>query len=189
MVSLMFCFHQNADIFSFILTKTCVCVRVRVCSRACMCAAFQTEGKLYLILDFLRGGDLFTRLSKEVSCFWPFVRRPVVPSRAPTWRSVRFHTKELADMPFVAWEWSHVKWNQGATQLVCVTLGCSNPDVPALFHVAGHVHRGRREVLPSRAGSGSGPSPQSGHHLQGPQTWEVLPTLEPLTQQKDSSSY
>uniref|UniRef100_A0A4W6G285 non-specific serine/threonine protein kinase n=1 Tax=Lates calcarifer TaxID=8187 RepID=A0A4W6G285_LATCA len=25
-----------------------------------------TEGKLYLILDFLRGGDLFTRLSKEV---------------------------------------------------------------------------------------------------------------------------
>lgn len=29
--------------------------------------AFQTEGKLYLILDFLRGGDVFTRLSKEVS--------------------------------------------------------------------------------------------------------------------------
>ncbi|XP_067852942.1 ribosomal protein S6 kinase alpha-6 isoform X3 [Heptranchias perlo] len=28
--------------------------------------AFQTEGKLYLILDFLRGGDIFTRLSKEV---------------------------------------------------------------------------------------------------------------------------
>ena len=28
--------------------------------------AFQTDGKLYLILDFLRGGDLFTRLSKEV---------------------------------------------------------------------------------------------------------------------------
>ncbi|CAK9295556.1 unnamed protein product [Gordionus sp. m RMFG-2023] len=28
--------------------------------------AFQTQGKLYLILDFLRGGDLFTRLSKEV---------------------------------------------------------------------------------------------------------------------------
>eukprot|EP00064_Thunnus_orientalis_P003635 superscaffoldBa00000306_g3645 len=26
----------------------------------------KTEGKLYLILDFLRGGDLFTRLSKEV---------------------------------------------------------------------------------------------------------------------------
>lgn len=31
--------------------------------------AFQTEGKLYLILDFLRGGDLFTRLSKEVVYF------------------------------------------------------------------------------------------------------------------------
>ena len=29
-------------------------------------SAFQTEGKLYLILQFLRGGDLFTRLSKEV---------------------------------------------------------------------------------------------------------------------------
>lgn len=28
--------------------------------------AFQTEGKLYLILDFLRGGDLFSRLSKEI---------------------------------------------------------------------------------------------------------------------------
>lgn len=28
--------------------------------------AFQTEGKLYLILDFLRGGDLYTRLSSEV---------------------------------------------------------------------------------------------------------------------------
>jgi len=32
-------------------------------------SAFQTEGKLYLILDFLRGGDLFTRLSKEVKRF------------------------------------------------------------------------------------------------------------------------
>jgi len=29
--------------------------------------AFQTEGKLYLILDFLRGGDLYTRLSLENS--------------------------------------------------------------------------------------------------------------------------
>ena len=27
--------------------------------------AFQTEGKLYLVLDFVNGGDLFTRLSKE----------------------------------------------------------------------------------------------------------------------------
>jgi len=32
--------------------------------------AFQTEGKLYLILEFLRGGDLFTRLSKEVGHHW-----------------------------------------------------------------------------------------------------------------------
>ena len=37
-------------------------------STVCCCLpAFQTEGKVYLILDFLRGGDLFTRLSKEVS--------------------------------------------------------------------------------------------------------------------------
>ena len=28
--------------------------------------AFQTEGKLYLILNFLKGGDLFSRLSKQV---------------------------------------------------------------------------------------------------------------------------
>eukprot|EP01147_Barroeca_monosierra_P005054 gene5054-6966_t len=28
--------------------------------------AFQTEGKLYIIMDFLRGGDLFTRLNNEV---------------------------------------------------------------------------------------------------------------------------
>uniref|UniRef100_A0A8C1PSW0 non-specific serine/threonine protein kinase n=1 Tax=Cyprinus carpio TaxID=7962 RepID=A0A8C1PSW0_CYPCA len=36
------------------------------CTSLWVCSAFQTEGKLYLILDFLRGGDLFTRLSKEV---------------------------------------------------------------------------------------------------------------------------
>lgn len=36
------------------------------CSQLSRSAAFQTEGKLYLILDFLRGADLFTRLSKEV---------------------------------------------------------------------------------------------------------------------------
>ena len=45
---------------------THVCVRMCVCGCVHMCVAFQTEGKLYLILDFLRGGDLFTRLSKEV---------------------------------------------------------------------------------------------------------------------------
>ena len=36
--------------------------------------AFQTEGKLYLILDFLRGGDLFTRLSKEVMDFKQIIK-------------------------------------------------------------------------------------------------------------------
>ncbi len=39
-------------------------------SSCVLLAAFQTEGKLYLILDFLRGGDLFTRLSKEVNSEW-----------------------------------------------------------------------------------------------------------------------
>ena len=29
--------------------------------------AMQTEGKLYLVLEFVQGGDLFTRLSREVS--------------------------------------------------------------------------------------------------------------------------
>ena len=38
-----------------------------VCYSIVSSSAFQTEGKLYLILDFLRGGDVFTRLSKEVS--------------------------------------------------------------------------------------------------------------------------
>lgn len=46
-------------------------------SLICFCffpfTAFQTEGKLYLILDFLRGGDVFTRLSKEVSVLFSSV--------------------------------------------------------------------------------------------------------------------
>lgn len=48
-----------------------------------MFAAFQTEGKLYLILDFLRGGDLFTRLSKEVNTIhWsPAGVAEMIPSR------------------------------------------------------------------------------------------------------------
>ena len=33
--------------------------------------AMQTEGKLYLVLEFVQGGDLFTRLSREV-CSQPF---------------------------------------------------------------------------------------------------------------------
>jgi len=37
----------------------------------------------------------------------------------------------------------------------------------------GDVHRGGCQVLSSRAGVGSGPPPQPGHHLQGPQTRKV----------------
>ncbi|CAF1182239.1 unnamed protein product, partial [Didymodactylos carnosus] len=44
-------------------------------------ATFQTEGKVYLVLDFLRGGDLFTRLFKEVMF---------------TERDVQFYLAELA---------------------------------------------------------------------------------------------
>lgn len=36
-----------------------------LCITSVSTAAFQTEGKLYIVLEFLRGGDLFTRLSKE----------------------------------------------------------------------------------------------------------------------------
>ncbi|CAF1461058.1 unnamed protein product [Adineta steineri] len=43
--------------------------------------AYQTQGKVYLVLDFLRGGDLFTRLSKEVMF---------------TERDVQFYLAELA---------------------------------------------------------------------------------------------
>ena len=32
--------------------------------------AMQTEGKLYLFLEFVQGGDLFTRLSREVIPFF-----------------------------------------------------------------------------------------------------------------------
>uniref|UniRef100_A0A8C3Y268 non-specific serine/threonine protein kinase n=1 Tax=Catharus ustulatus TaxID=91951 RepID=A0A8C3Y268_CATUS len=42
--------------------------------------AFQTEGKLYLILDFLRGGDLFTRLSKEVGMLWWAAEAQLIPA-------------------------------------------------------------------------------------------------------------
>uniref|UniRef100_A0A803YPA8 non-specific serine/threonine protein kinase n=1 Tax=Meleagris gallopavo TaxID=9103 RepID=A0A803YPA8_MELGA len=40
--------------------------KLQLCGFETDFVTFQTEGKLYLILDFLRGGDLFTRLSKEV---------------------------------------------------------------------------------------------------------------------------
>lgn len=56
-------------------------------------SAFQTEGKLYLILDFLRGGDLFTRLSKEVTPRhqWPHCRLHTenqIKSKSSTWKVV-----------------------------------------------------------------------------------------------------
>ncbi|KAM9412402.1 ribosomal protein S6 kinase alpha-2 isoform 3-T4 [Salvelinus alpinus] len=51
--------------------------------------AFQTEGKLYLILDFLRGGDLFTRLSKES---FSFVHLQVMFTE----EDVKFYLAELA---------------------------------------------------------------------------------------------
>uniref|UniRef100_A0A8D3BQD3 Ribosomal protein S6 kinase n=1 Tax=Scophthalmus maximus TaxID=52904 RepID=A0A8D3BQD3_SCOMX len=63
---------------------------------------FQTEGKLYLILDFLRGGDLFTRLSKEVrvrffstvSLLWRYSFSPIHVMF--TEEDVKFYLAELA---------------------------------------------------------------------------------------------
>lgn len=61
--------------------------------------AYQTEGKVYLVLDFLRGGDLFTRLSKEGEI------RPPSQTRSSlslchlvmfTERDVQFYLAELA---------------------------------------------------------------------------------------------
>ena len=43
--------------------------------------AMQTDGKLYLVLEFVRGGDLFTRLSREFMF---------------TERDVQFYLAELA---------------------------------------------------------------------------------------------
>lgn len=100
-------------------------------SLKCVFAAFQTEGKLYLILDFLRGGDLFTRLSKEVK---------------------EIHLVSVG----VCWNKSVVAWSS------------SLPPPPT-----GDVYRGGCKVLSGRAGIGTGPPPQPGHHIQRPQTWEV----------------
>uniref|UniRef100_A0AAR2IJV8 Ribosomal protein S6 kinase n=1 Tax=Pygocentrus nattereri TaxID=42514 RepID=A0AAR2IJV8_PYGNA len=61
--------------------------------------AFQTEGKLYLILDFLRGGDLFTRLSKEVSSLEAieFHLKVIMPVTVMfTEEDVKFYLAELA---------------------------------------------------------------------------------------------
>uniref|UniRef100_A0A674F7V8 Ribosomal protein S6 kinase n=1 Tax=Salmo trutta TaxID=8032 RepID=A0A674F7V8_SALTR len=62
--------------------------------------AFQTEGKLYLILDFLRGGDLFTRLSKEVShhlmCAMNSLSKHFITDVMFTEEDVKFYLAELA---------------------------------------------------------------------------------------------
>uniref|UniRef100_A0A8C5CGF0 Ribosomal protein S6 kinase n=1 Tax=Gadus morhua TaxID=8049 RepID=A0A8C5CGF0_GADMO len=65
--------------------------------------AFQTEGKLYLILDFLRGGDLFTRLSKEAdsasfaACLGLSLAHPsLLPQVMFTEEDVKFYLAELA---------------------------------------------------------------------------------------------
>uniref|UniRef100_A0A3B4BRC4 Ribosomal protein S6 kinase n=1 Tax=Pygocentrus nattereri TaxID=42514 RepID=A0A3B4BRC4_PYGNA len=65
--------------------------------------AFQTEGKLYLILDFLRGGDLFTRLSKEVlhqnSSMKPYIHSTLLVHTISvmfTEEDVKFYLAELA---------------------------------------------------------------------------------------------
>ena len=51
--------HGNRNIQTLI-------IRVRRHNTNNSFQAFQTEGKLYLVLDFLRGGDLFGRLAKEI---------------------------------------------------------------------------------------------------------------------------
>lgn len=67
--------------------------------------AFQTEGKLYLILDFLRGGDLFSRLSKEVRTIIIILNKIVkvmiiffflIPQLMFTEEDVKFYLAELA---------------------------------------------------------------------------------------------
>lgn len=64
-------FNVAVAIFSELHVSPCYTFEINIyyimiCLFPCL-IAFQTEGKLYLILDFLRGGDVFTRLSKEVS--------------------------------------------------------------------------------------------------------------------------
>lgn len=50
--------------------------------------AFQTAGKLYLILDFLRGGDLFSRLSKEVCVELYFLAIHCIYTNSIKWYSL-----------------------------------------------------------------------------------------------------
>ncbi|GAB5584730.1 ribosomal protein S6 kinase alpha-3 isoform X2 [Prionailurus iriomotensis] len=59
-----------------------------------------TEGKLYLILDFLRGGDVFTRLSKETFIVDVGLSKPILAQRCSqvlfTEEDVKFYLAELA---------------------------------------------------------------------------------------------
>lgn len=62
-------YTHNVDSLGYTHTQSHTCLQscLRTCTHTITQTAFQTEGKLYLVLEFLRGGDLFTRLSKEVS--------------------------------------------------------------------------------------------------------------------------
>lgn len=84
--------HNNVTSYNF--CKTCVCVY----------AAFQTEGKLYLILDFLRGGDLFTRLSKEVGML---LTGSLALSPSPLKEKPFFSRSVVGCITIV---WNHQKW-------------------------------------------------------------------------------
>ena len=55
---------RTIGVYSCVFVRFCLCHSCE--PHAILYTAFQTEGKLYLVLEFLRGGDLFTRLSKEV---------------------------------------------------------------------------------------------------------------------------
>ena len=62
--------------------------------------AYQTQGKVYLVLDFLRGGDLFTRLSKEgmdsIFNLYRLINQIFSSSVMFTERDVQFYLAELA---------------------------------------------------------------------------------------------
>lgn len=108
----------------------------------CVFVAFQTEGKLYLILDFLRGGDLFTRLSKEVS---DSLHLCVLLAKGQTTiHRVILHRLILQMLFFSLFH----------SLFICVSLPVF------MCHVSlGDVHRRGCEVLSSRAGIRTGPPP------------------------------
>ncbi|ELW63305.1 Ribosomal protein S6 kinase alpha-2 [Tupaia chinensis] len=60
------CISDTQSDGALILNRALGAVATGLAHKSLSSQPFQTEGKLYLILDFLRGGDLFTRLSKEV---------------------------------------------------------------------------------------------------------------------------